>query len=234
MARREQPRLPQACPHGALWTTTRSLRGVDRARKGGDIVEEMFRTRARWLWATSRPKRRRASFGSADRARARRRCRAGTAPAAAGGRRAPSGCARCYAQAARQLAAAQFSPTEAATVEGFRRLHDAMSLCCPSSRSSAASSPTRCSGTRRALADHGFAAIEVPTNSPDWAAACAPGGRIRPAPEVGAGTVLSVEDVDALAATGARLMVTPNTDVDRHSPGQGEGLARSHRRDDAQ
>jgi 2-dehydro-3-deoxyphosphogalactonate aldolase len=33
-------------------------------------------------------------------------------------------------------------------------------------------------------------------------------------PEVGAGTVLRREDVDALAATGARLMVTPNTDED--------------------
>jgi 2-dehydro-3-deoxyphosphogalactonate aldolase len=68
----------------------------------------------------------------------------------------------------------------------------------------------------RALAGHGFAAVEVPTNSPDWAisvgrlaATYGDGSQV----EVGAGTVLSVEDVDALAATGARLMVTPNTDA---------------------
>jgi 2-dehydro-3-deoxyphosphogalactonate aldolase len=66
----------------------------------------------------------------------------------------------------------------------------------------------------RALAEARFAAIEVPTNSPDWAesvrrlAAALGGG-----PEVGAGTVLRLEDVDALAATGATLMVTPNTDA---------------------
>jgi 2-dehydro-3-deoxyphosphogalactonate aldolase len=67
----------------------------------------------------------------------------------------------------------------------------------------------------QALASEGFAAIEVPTNSPDWKASVA---RLASAyadrPEVGAGTVLRREDVDALAATGARLMVTPNTDED--------------------
>jgi 2-dehydro-3-deoxyphosphogalactonate aldolase len=66
----------------------------------------------------------------------------------------------------------------------------------------------------RPLAAVGFAAIEVPTNSPGWTESVArlvaafPDG-----PEVGAGTVLTPEDVDALAATGAKLMVTPNMDV---------------------
>ena len=66
----------------------------------------------------------------------------------------------------------------------------------------------------RVLVAARFAAIEVPTNSPDWAesvrrlATTFPDG-----PEVGAGTVLRLEDVDALAATGAKLMVTPNTDA---------------------
>ena len=66
----------------------------------------------------------------------------------------------------------------------------------------------------RVLSAHGFEAVEVPTSSPDWAAS------VRLLAEsygdalaVGAGTVLSVEDVDALAATGAKLMVTPNTDA---------------------
>jgi 2-dehydro-3-deoxyphosphogalactonate aldolase len=80
----------------------------------------------------------------------------------------------------------------------------------------------------RVLARHGFAAIEVPTNSPGWATsvgllASTYGRGTQPEVEVGAGTVLSVEDVDALAATGARLMVTPNTDagIIRHAKAKG-------------
>ena len=66
----------------------------------------------------------------------------------------------------------------------------------------------------RVLADHGFAAIEVPTNSPDWAVSVRLLAEAhRAGPEIGAGTVLSIEDVERLAATGARLMVTPNTDA---------------------
>jgi 2-dehydro-3-deoxyphosphogalactonate aldolase len=84
--------------------------------------------------------------------------------------------------------------------------------------------PDEVLGHARALAAAGFAAIEVPTNSPRWTesvrrlAADFPDG-----PEVGAGTVLGVEDVDALAATGAKLMVTPNTDatVIRHAKARG-------------
>ena len=65
-----------------------------------------------------------------------------------------------------------------------------------------------------ARALEGFAAIEVPTNSPDWAESVRRLAAAYPAaPEVGAGTVLRLEDVDALAATGAKLMVTPNTDA---------------------
>jgi 2-dehydro-3-deoxyphosphogalactonate aldolase len=64
------------------------------------------------------------------------------------------------------------------------------------------------------LAEHGFAAIEVPTNSPAWAVSVR---RLveahRHGPEIGAGTVLCAEDVDALAATGGKLMLTPNTDA---------------------
>jgi 2-dehydro-3-deoxyphosphogalactonate aldolase len=68
----------------------------------------------------------------------------------------------------------------------------------------------------RALAAAGFEAIEVPTNSPDWQDSVARLAATYVDDQdvaVGAGTVLSVEDVDALAATGARLMVTPNTDA---------------------
>lgn len=65
-----------------------------------------------------------------------------------------------------------------------------------------------------ALIDAGISLIEIPTNSPQWLrsvelAVAAAGARAL----IGAGTVLNRDDVDALAATGASLMVTPNTDV---------------------
>ena len=41
---------------------------------------------------------------------------------------------------------------------------------------------------------------------------------------IGAGTVLDVAAVDRLAATGARLMVTPNTDAAVIARGMGHGL----------
>lgn len=62
------------------------------------------------------------------------------------------------------------------------------------------------------LVEEGFAMIEVPLNSPDpLASITALVGRY-PAPVlVGAGTVLSVEQVGQVAATGARLVISPNT-----------------------
>ncbi len=76
----------------------------------------------------------------------------------------------------------------------------------------------------QAIAEAGFDAIEVPLNSPDWAQSLrllvqAQGARLL----VGAGTVLREADVDAVAATGARLVVTPNTRpaVIRHAVAQG-------------
>lgn len=62
-----------------------------------------------------------------------------------------------------------------------------------------------------ALVKAGFSAIEIPLNSPDpfrsiaTAAAMAPEGCL-----IGAGTVLTVEDVDRLNDAGGRLMVAPN------------------------
>ncbi len=75
-----------------------------------------------------------------------------------------------------------------------------------------------------ALARERFLAIEVPTNSPDWKTSVSRlATTYHERPEVGAGTVLRREDVDALAATGARLMVTPNTDeaIIRHAKTKG-------------
>jgi 2-dehydro-3-deoxyphosphogalactonate aldolase len=63
-----------------------------------------------------------------------------------------------------------------------------------------------------ALVAAGFDAIEIPLNSPDWRRS------IRSVVEafgatalIGGGTVLREDEADALADTGARLVVTPNT-----------------------
>ena len=79
-----------------------------------------------------------------------------------------------------------------------------------------------------ALITAGITLIEIPTNSPNWlhsverAQRHANGRAI-----VGAGTVLNVADADALAATGAKLMVTPNTDppLIRHAVAAGLTVA---------
>lgn len=70
-----------------------------------------------------------------------------------------------------------------------------------------------------ALIDSGIRLIEIPTNSPDWRESIR--RAVHHAGEralLGAGTVLSTGDADALLAAGGKLMVTPNTDpvVIRH------------------
>lgn len=75
-----------------------------------------------------------------------------------------------------------------------------------------------------ALIDEGLEAIEIPLNSPDpfrsigLAARMAPPGVL-----IGAGTVLEIEEVDRLAETGGRLMVSPNIapEIVRHAAGHG-------------
>jgi len=62
-----------------------------------------------------------------------------------------------------------------------------------------------------ALVDAGLRMIEVPLNSPDpFASIAAMQAAFGDVALIGAGTVLDVAAVDQLAATGARLMVTPN------------------------
>lgn len=64
-----------------------------------------------------------------------------------------------------------------------------------------------------ALIGAGLRMIEVPLNSPDpFASIAAMQERFGDSALIGAGTVLDVASVEQLAATGARLLVTPNTD----------------------
>ncbi|AHF75201.1 2-dehydro-3-deoxyphosphogalactonate aldolase [Sodalis praecaptivus] len=75
------------------------------------------------------------------------------------------------------------------------------------------------------LLDAGFEAVEIPTNSPNWEqsiakAVAAFGDRAL----IGAGTVLNVAQVEALQATGATLMVTPNINAEVIRRAVGYGL----------
>ncbi|HET7864089.1 MAG TPA: 2-dehydro-3-deoxy-6-phosphogalactonate aldolase, partial [Burkholderiaceae bacterium] len=64
----------------------------------------------------------------------------------------------------------------------------------------------------QALVDAGFDAIEIPLNSPGWPASIrAVAAEFGTRALIGGGTVLRADEADALAATGARLAVTPNT-----------------------
>lgn len=76
-----------------------------------------------------------------------------------------------------------------------------------------------------ALVEAGFGAIEVPLNSPDPFTSIARiaadhGDRLL----VGAGTVLTPDDVDRLADAGGRLLVSPNIDVDVMARAAAHGL----------
>jgi len=64
----------------------------------------------------------------------------------------------------------------------------------------------------QALIDAGFDAIEIPSNSPDWLSSVSRVvARFADRALIGGGTVLREADADALAAAGARLVVTPHT-----------------------
>ncbi|MGV2137509.1 MULTISPECIES: 2-dehydro-3-deoxy-6-phosphogalactonate aldolase [Rhizobium/Agrobacterium group] len=85
--------------------------------------------------------------------------------------------------------------------------------------------PEETEGVVGALIETGFRAIEIPLNSPDPFRSIEIAAKMAPADcLIGAGTVLSTEDVDALDAAGGKLMVSPNADADVISAARVKGM----------
>ncbi|MEB2846895.1 2-dehydro-3-deoxy-6-phosphogalactonate aldolase [Rhizobiales bacterium RZME27] len=73
--------------------------------------------------------------------------------------------------------------------------------------------PTEAVAVVGTLIEAGFTAIEIPLNSPDPFRSIEMAAKIAPADVlIGAGTVLTVEQVNSLEAAGGRLMVSPNVE----------------------
>ncbi|WP_341677129.1 2-dehydro-3-deoxy-6-phosphogalactonate aldolase [Niveibacterium sp. SC-1] len=76
-----------------------------------------------------------------------------------------------------------------------------------------------------ALLAAGFRAIEIPSNSPDWEASLQRAvAHVGTRALVGGGTVTTLAQVAALAASGAGLMLSPNTDAEIIAAGRAAGL----------
>src|SRR5882757_3353212 len=85
--------------------------------------------------------------------------------------------------------------------------------------------PEETEGVVGALIESGMTAIEIPLNSPDAFRSIAMAAKMAPADcLIGAGTVLTVEDVDRLDAAGGKLLVTPNVEPAVISRGRDLGM----------
>lgn len=85
--------------------------------------------------------------------------------------------------------------------------------------------PEETAGVVNVLLESGLRAIEIPLNSPDAFRSIEIAAKLAPADAlIGAGTVLTVEDVAKLDAAGGKLMVSPNVDVDVITAAREKGM----------
>lgn len=85
--------------------------------------------------------------------------------------------------------------------------------------------PEETEGVVGALLDSGLRAIEIPLNSPDPFRSIEIAAKMAPADAlIGAGTVLTVDDVTRLDAVGGKLMVSPNVDTDVITAAREKGM----------
>ncbi len=85
--------------------------------------------------------------------------------------------------------------------------------------------PEETEGVVSALLESGLRAIEIPLNSPDPFRSIEIAAKFAPADAlIGAGTVLSVEDVQKLNDVGGKLMVSPNVGVEVITAAREKGM----------
>ncbi|MEJ8310460.1 2-dehydro-3-deoxy-6-phosphogalactonate aldolase [Agrobacterium larrymoorei] len=85
--------------------------------------------------------------------------------------------------------------------------------------------PEETQGVVEALLESGFGAIEIPLNSPEPFRSIEIAAKLAPADAlIGAGTVLTVDDVARLDGVGGKLMVSPNVDTDVITAAREKGM----------
>lgn len=85
--------------------------------------------------------------------------------------------------------------------------------------------PAEAATAAQALVQAGITRIEVPLNSPDPFASITAMVKATEDAEIGAGTVLTVEDVGRVKAAGGSLVVSPNCDPDVICATRAQGMA---------